>query len=317
MDRPTPSLRLDSLTPPGREISRIWRALRPVDRAFIHLIVGDVAMLAESPIDWTFLRTVVKFWDPQHAVFNFQGTELTPTVEEYTTLIQRPMPTKGILAYPPKRFSASFTRDGTTVLNHMALGLDTPSGTTSHCRILPALHLSWRGLTWQDERVSASTTDLASRTHPTVLFIAPLFLHHRRPFSDCTPTSDVSSPRAYLFKMETVLGGAPTDTVFMGCSLEPQRPYDHGMSKNHWTSPSQPFGKHTRISQSRNQTTRLLQDIPTEADRLVYRILGVNSASSVAERDSWEFERFDDCGTHASCIISTSRSIPLTRNELS
>ncbi|PKI75962.1 hypothetical protein CRG98_003620 [Punica granatum] len=103
MDRSTPGLRLEFLMPPGREISRIWRALRPIDHVFIRLIVGDVAMLAESPIDWTFLTTTVEFWDPQHAVFNFQGTELTPTVEEYTTLIQRLMPTQGILV--PNHFA--------------------------------------------------------------------------------------------------------------------------------------------------------------------------------------------------------------------
>ncbi|PKI74536.1 hypothetical protein CRG98_005078 [Punica granatum] len=61
MDRPTPSLRLESLTPPDREITQVWRAFPPVDRSFIRLIIWDLVMLAESPIDWTFLRTVIKF----------------------------------------------------------------------------------------------------------------------------------------------------------------------------------------------------------------------------------------------------------------
>ncbi|OWM82755.1 hypothetical protein CDL15_Pgr008636 [Punica granatum] len=87
MDRPTPSLRLDSITPPGQKITRIWRAFRLVDHVFIHLIIGDLAMLVESRVDWTFLRTAIDFYDPQRAVFNFQGTELTTIVEEYTTLI--------------------------------------------------------------------------------------------------------------------------------------------------------------------------------------------------------------------------------------
>ncbi|PKI60969.1 hypothetical protein CRG98_018645 [Punica granatum] len=44
----------------------------------------------------------MEFWDPEHAVFNFQGTELTPTIEEYTALIQRPMPTtQGIFVPNP------------------------------------------------------------------------------------------------------------------------------------------------------------------------------------------------------------------------
>ncbi|PKI62007.1 hypothetical protein CRG98_017593 [Punica granatum] len=72
---------------------RIWRTLRPVDRAFIQDIIGDMVMLTETPVDWIFLRTATEFWDPEHAVFNFQGTELAPTIEEYTALIQRPTPT--------------------------------------------------------------------------------------------------------------------------------------------------------------------------------------------------------------------------------
>ncbi|PKI53836.1 hypothetical protein CRG98_025777 [Punica granatum] len=84
MDRPTPGLRLEAITPPRPEIMRIWRTFRPVDRAFIQDIIKDVVMLTETPVDWIFLRTAAEFWDPQHAVFNFQGTELAPTIEEYT-----------------------------------------------------------------------------------------------------------------------------------------------------------------------------------------------------------------------------------------
>ncbi|PKI39684.1 hypothetical protein CRG98_039917 [Punica granatum] len=93
MDRPALGLRLEVITPPRQEIMRIWRTLRPVDCSFIQGIIGDVVMLTETPVDWIFLRTATEFWDPQHAVFNFQGTELAPTIEQYTALIQRPTPT--------------------------------------------------------------------------------------------------------------------------------------------------------------------------------------------------------------------------------
>ncbi|OWM65544.1 hypothetical protein CDL15_Pgr023814 [Punica granatum] len=82
MDRSAPSLRLESFMPLGQEIIRIRRTFRTVDRAFIHLIIGDLVRLVECPVDWIFLRTAAEFWDPQHAVFNFQGIELTPTVKE-------------------------------------------------------------------------------------------------------------------------------------------------------------------------------------------------------------------------------------------
>ncbi|PKI34661.1 hypothetical protein CRG98_044947 [Punica granatum] len=93
MDRPAPGLRLEAITPPRQDIMRIWRTLRPVDHAFIQGIIRDVVMLTETPVDWIFLRTAAEFWDPEHAVFNFQGTELAPTIEEYTALIQRPTST--------------------------------------------------------------------------------------------------------------------------------------------------------------------------------------------------------------------------------
>ncbi|PKI61765.1 hypothetical protein CRG98_017815 [Punica granatum] len=97
MDRPAPCLRLEAITPPRQEIMRIWRTLRPVDRSFIQGIIGDVVMFTETPVDWIFLRTAAEFWDPQHA-----GTELAPTIEEYTALIQRPTPTtQGIFVPNP------------------------------------------------------------------------------------------------------------------------------------------------------------------------------------------------------------------------
>ncbi|PKI44332.1 hypothetical protein CRG98_035273 [Punica granatum] len=68
---------------------RIWRTLRPVDHAFIRGIIGDMVMFTETSVDWIFLRTAMEFWDPEHAVFNFQGTELALTIEEYMALIQR------------------------------------------------------------------------------------------------------------------------------------------------------------------------------------------------------------------------------------
>ncbi|PKI37786.1 hypothetical protein CRG98_041820, partial [Punica granatum] len=90
MDRPAPGLRLEAITLPRQDIMRIWRTLRPVDHAYIQGIIGDMVMFTETSVDWIFLRTAMEFWDPEHVVFNFQGTELTPTIEEYTALIQRP-----------------------------------------------------------------------------------------------------------------------------------------------------------------------------------------------------------------------------------
>ncbi|PKI57828.1 hypothetical protein CRG98_021774 [Punica granatum] len=80
MDRLHPCFRLDVIVTPAGDIMRLWRTFRPVDRAFLRLIVGDLPLLADSPIDWTLFRIAISFWDTQRAVFSFQGTELVPTV---------------------------------------------------------------------------------------------------------------------------------------------------------------------------------------------------------------------------------------------
>ncbi|PKI67111.1 hypothetical protein CRG98_012496 [Punica granatum] len=114
MDRLHPCLRLDAIVTPTVDIMRLWRTFGPVDRAFLQLIVGDLPLLADSPIDWTLLRTTINFWDTQRAVFSFQGIELVPTVEEYAALIQRPMPTRDIVV--PNQFA--------TIQSRLAILLD-------------------------------------------------------------------------------------------------------------------------------------------------------------------------------------------------
>ncbi|PKI74789.1 hypothetical protein CRG98_004807 [Punica granatum] len=88
---------LDRVTPPLEEISHIWAHLRQVDRNYIRTFVGDIPMLAMCRVDWNFLGAAVTFWDPVHTVFNIQGTELTPTIEEYRTFVGRIAATRGIV----------------------------------------------------------------------------------------------------------------------------------------------------------------------------------------------------------------------------
>ncbi|PKI39340.1 hypothetical protein CRG98_040275 [Punica granatum] len=86
---------LDRVKPPLEEISHIWAHLHQVNRDYIRTFVGDIPMLAMCRVDWNFLGAAVTFWDPVHAVFNIQGTELTPTIEEYRTLVERIAATRG------------------------------------------------------------------------------------------------------------------------------------------------------------------------------------------------------------------------------
>ncbi|PKI70455.1 hypothetical protein CRG98_009149, partial [Punica granatum] len=111
MDRSRPCPRLDIIITPSADITRLWNTFRPVDRAFLRLIVGDLPLLADSPIDWTLLRTTISFWDIQRAVFSFHGTELAPIVEEYATLLQRSTPIHDIVV--PNQFA--------TIQNRLAI----------------------------------------------------------------------------------------------------------------------------------------------------------------------------------------------------
>ncbi|PKI70657.1 hypothetical protein CRG98_008890 [Punica granatum] len=90
MSRPVSCPRLE-------EITRIWRALRPVDRHYISAFVRDIPLLATRHVDWNFLAATIAFWNPNRAVFDILGTKLTPTIEEYRTLISRTAVTHGIM----------------------------------------------------------------------------------------------------------------------------------------------------------------------------------------------------------------------------
>ncbi|XP_031404616.1 uncharacterized protein LOC116213718 [Punica granatum] len=122
--------RLDRVTPPLEEIARIWTALRPVDRHYIAAFVGDVHFLATRRVDWNFLEAAIAFWNPSRAVFDIQGTELTPTIEEYRTLIgrtaivhdivepnfhtTRPTLVSRLLGVPTTRLNAELAYSGST-----------------------------------------------------------------------------------------------------------------------------------------------------------------------------------------------------------
>ncbi|PKI74247.1 hypothetical protein CRG98_005368 [Punica granatum] len=97
MSRSASFLRLDRITPPLEQISHIWTSLRQIDRDYITAFVGDVPILSIRRVDWNFLGAAVTFWDPTHVVFNIQGTDLTPTIEEYRTLIGRAAVSHGIV----------------------------------------------------------------------------------------------------------------------------------------------------------------------------------------------------------------------------
>ncbi|PKI39022.1 hypothetical protein CRG98_040588 [Punica granatum] len=88
---------LDWVTPPLEEIAQIWMSLRRVNQDYIIVFVGDVPLLAARYVDWNFIEAAIAFSNLDHAIFNIQGTELAPTIEEYRTLIARTATAHGIV----------------------------------------------------------------------------------------------------------------------------------------------------------------------------------------------------------------------------
>ncbi|XP_031377011.1 uncharacterized protein LOC116192568 [Punica granatum] len=88
---------LERITPPLEEITQIWTTLRQIDRDYITSFIGDIPLLATRSIDWNFLEAAITFWNPDHGVFNIQGNELTPTIEEYRTLFGRTVSANDII----------------------------------------------------------------------------------------------------------------------------------------------------------------------------------------------------------------------------
>ncbi|PKI59569.1 hypothetical protein CRG98_020032, partial [Punica granatum] len=108
------------------------------------------------------------------------GTELAPTIEEYTVLIQRP----------------TSTTQGIFVPNPFA-----------------------RGSAWQDKRIAAPTTDLAPRARLPLLLITSFLLHHGRAFTDRAPGTGRPTSRAQLFGIEALLARIdPRGPMITGCS---------------------------------------------------------------------------------------------------
>ncbi|PKI64654.1 hypothetical protein CRG98_014943 [Punica granatum] len=89
--------RLERITPPIEEITYIWTTLRRVDRDYITTFIEDVPLLATRNVDWNFLEAAITFWNPDHVVFNIQGNELTPTIEQYRILIGHTMSANDIV----------------------------------------------------------------------------------------------------------------------------------------------------------------------------------------------------------------------------
>ena len=53
---------------------------------------GNIALLLLIEVDGQLLKAAILFWDPSYRCFTFNHENLTPTVEEYATLLKISLP---------------------------------------------------------------------------------------------------------------------------------------------------------------------------------------------------------------------------------
>ncbi|XP_039039030.1 uncharacterized protein LOC120176749 [Hibiscus syriacus] len=72
------------------ELSRIWATWDDNEKTMFREIYGDIAELLRVPIDSVLVQALVKCWNPAYRCFTFDKVDMTPTLEEYTALLNIP-----------------------------------------------------------------------------------------------------------------------------------------------------------------------------------------------------------------------------------
>ena len=72
---------------PRKELTAWWNRLNPDNQAYIKERLGHLVDLIKVDYQPTLIKALAKFWDSKTLTFDFRGLEITPTLEEYTTII--------------------------------------------------------------------------------------------------------------------------------------------------------------------------------------------------------------------------------------
>ncbi|EOX93592.1 Uncharacterized protein TCM_002471 [Theobroma cacao] len=70
------------------EMVGIWEQWRRTHRDNFQNKYGHIAWLLYVPVDDQMLRAIVQFWDPSYRCFVFNKVDMTPTIEEYSSLLR-------------------------------------------------------------------------------------------------------------------------------------------------------------------------------------------------------------------------------------
>ncbi|PKI56152.1 hypothetical protein CRG98_023449 [Punica granatum] len=259
-----------------------------------------MVMFTETPVDWIFLRTAMEFWDSEHAVFNFQGMELSPTIEEYMALIQRPTPTtQGI--FVPNPFA--------TIRSQLSSLLGIPTQD-----IHEELHQGWDHgirIAWLSDwtLLHALTPSAASYQRDTYYvrevrrgrmrgsphLLQTWLLAHVRPFCSSHPFSYITDERSLIERLVPVIPPPEhrfsewrhfwrelTPVLFLWATRwNPGSPMITGCPGIVGVPLLSHLGSTFIFLDRVIRQLGGIQDIPAEADRLPYRIQWADSTSTV------------------------------------
>ncbi|MBA0819870.1 hypothetical protein Gohar_019592 [Gossypium harknessii] len=73
-----------------REMREIWDQWDNETKQLLYCNYGDLPYLLSVKVDKYLFRALAQFWNPAYSCFTFGKVDLTPTVEEYTTLLRCP-----------------------------------------------------------------------------------------------------------------------------------------------------------------------------------------------------------------------------------
>ncbi|MFQ6651433.1 hypothetical protein Gotur_023767 [Gossypium turneri] len=73
-----------------REMKEIWGHWDNETKQLFYCNYGDLPYLLSVKVDKYLFRALAQFWNPAYSCFTFGKVDLTPTVEEYTTLLRCP-----------------------------------------------------------------------------------------------------------------------------------------------------------------------------------------------------------------------------------
>ncbi|XP_052484772.1 uncharacterized protein LOC105795636 [Gossypium raimondii] len=73
-----------------REMKEVWDQWDVETKQLFYCNYGDLPYLLSVKVDKYLFRALAQFWNPAYGCFTFGKVDLTPTVEEYTTLLRCP-----------------------------------------------------------------------------------------------------------------------------------------------------------------------------------------------------------------------------------